>query len=636
MTETGFTRTEFTPHAGQVTSIKFGNDASKRMLGTCGDDRKLRVWDISRPGQSAVHTFDLNSSGSGLNFNSEDSVVTTGLQNGSVKIWDLESCNNTRTLAGHRAEVSAVEHYEFHQSTFLASASLASDIKLWDVRKRGVVQTYGDNATPISCLRFSPDGKFMVSGAQDGVIKIWDLRSGKNVETKENVDGEIHDIQFHPSEMLFAAASQDGHVYFFDFENYQLVSKTTKSANVPTAIRFAFGGDTLTALMGDVLAEFQWEPCAKRVNAYQLNNGKRGDLMLSQNKAITSGIKERRQVVVTVVEPGKIEKRKPRAQSTPKEKINKSLPSAINISQISSSRRPVRVPGTNSNQNNSKIDYSFQDNSIFAAVPKIPRSPRAVKVAPPKSKIREIKVESKAPPKTAPKVEPRVPTKLVPKIRQRPENDIPVEIHVGPVPIRMQPLDKQRPLAMVKPNNSMEIDPNQLKPIPARLDHQKPQGLLQVLQQSIEAKKVLRTRHNLLSATIGNGSIVNALRKSYADRGVMYDILSTSLLNPESWTLEFAVEAAQVANLLAQSSEVHHQKLSSTVLKHILTQFRQTLENNMKAPLGIGVDLSAEQRQRRCKDLLRLVDETRESFQPTQQNATTLKEIDFLLQGFQL
>ena len=66
----------------------------------------------------------------------------------------------------------------------------------------------------------------------------------------------------------------------------------------------------------------------------------------------------------------------------------------------------------------------------------------------------------------------------------------------------------------------------------------------------------------------------------------MYDLLSNLLSMPDAWTLELAVEAAQVASLLAQSSEAHHQKLSSTALKHILTHFRQTIEHSITGPVS--------------------------------------------------
>ncbi|CBY43495.1 unnamed protein product, partial [Oikopleura dioica] len=208
MNEEGITRTQFIPHSAPISALKFGNDASKCMLATCGEDRKLKIWDVSRAGQTAAHSFDLVSTGSGLNFNSEDSKVTTGLQNGTIKLWDLESCKDFRVLSGHRAEVTCVEHYEYHKSNYLASASMATDIKMWDIRKKGVLLTYGEHEAAVSCIRFSPDGRSMLSSDRDGIVKVWDLRSGKSVATKSDAAGEITDLQFHPSEMLFAASSQ--------------------------------------------------------------------------------------------------------------------------------------------------------------------------------------------------------------------------------------------------------------------------------------------------------------------------------------------------------------------------------------------------------------------------------------------
>lgn len=98
---------------------------SKCMLATCGEDRKLKIWDVSRAGQTAAHSFDLVSTGSGLNFNSEDSKVTTGLQNGTIKLWDLESCKDFRVLSGHRAEVCLFfDHYSLNSALRLLVLSI--------------------------------------------------------------------------------------------------------------------------------------------------------------------------------------------------------------------------------------------------------------------------------------------------------------------------------------------------------------------------------------------------------------------------------------------------------------------------------------------------------------------------------
>lgn len=53
-----------------------------------------------------------------------------------------------------RLKVTCVEHYEYHKSNYLASASMATDIKMWDIRKKGVLLTYGEHEAAVSCIRF--------------------------------------------------------------------------------------------------------------------------------------------------------------------------------------------------------------------------------------------------------------------------------------------------------------------------------------------------------------------------------------------------------------------------------------------------------------------------------------------------
>ena len=86
-------------------------------------------------------------------------------------------------------------------------------------------------------------------------------------------------------------------------------------------------------------------------------------------------------------------------------------------------------------------------------------------------------------------------------MKQRNENEIPVEIHVAPAPVHKS----KRPLAMVKPNNSMEIDPSLLaSPVQAQKTLQEPSHILELLEHSVEVKKVLKNRHLILEDCFRN------------------------------------------------------------------------------------------------------------------------------------
>lgn len=75
-----------------------------------------------------------------------------------------------RGFTGHRSNCSAVEFHPFGE--FLASGSSDTNLRIWDTRKKGCVQTYKGHSRGISTIKFSPDGRWVVSGGVDNLVKV--------------------------------------------------------------------------------------------------------------------------------------------------------------------------------------------------------------------------------------------------------------------------------------------------------------------------------------------------------------------------------------------------------------------------------------------------------------------------------
>lgn len=75
-----------------------------------------------------------------------------------------------RTLLGHKANICSLDFHPF--GSFVASGSLDTNIKLWDVRRKGCVFRYKGHTEAVRCLRFSPDGKWLASAADDHTVKV--------------------------------------------------------------------------------------------------------------------------------------------------------------------------------------------------------------------------------------------------------------------------------------------------------------------------------------------------------------------------------------------------------------------------------------------------------------------------------
>ncbi|GJU11045.1 katanin p80 WD40 repeat-containing subunit B1 homolog isoform X2 [Tanacetum coccineum] len=57
---------------------------------------------------------------------------------------------------------------DFHPfGEFFASGSLDTNLKIWDIRRKGCIHTYKGHTRGVNAIRFTPDGRSVVSGGED-------------------------------------------------------------------------------------------------------------------------------------------------------------------------------------------------------------------------------------------------------------------------------------------------------------------------------------------------------------------------------------------------------------------------------------------------------------------------------------
>lgn len=62
---------------------------------------------------------------------------------------------------------------DFHPfGEFFASGSLDTNLKIWDIRKKGCIHTYKGHTRGVNAIRFTPDGRWVVSGGEDNTVKV--------------------------------------------------------------------------------------------------------------------------------------------------------------------------------------------------------------------------------------------------------------------------------------------------------------------------------------------------------------------------------------------------------------------------------------------------------------------------------
>jgi katanin p80 WD40 repeat-containing subunit B1 len=61
----------------------------------------------------------------------------------------------------------------------VVSGSMDNTMKVWDVRSKQCIQTFMGHEKEVTCVRFSPDGRWVASSGKDGQFLVWDLVAGQ-------------------------------------------------------------------------------------------------------------------------------------------------------------------------------------------------------------------------------------------------------------------------------------------------------------------------------------------------------------------------------------------------------------------------------------------------------------------------
>ena len=85
---------------------------------------------------------------------------------------------------GHTDMVSSIDYN--NDGTIMASGSLDKLVKLWDVKSGKEVRTLSGNDGRIESVEFSPSGKFISAVLNSNQIKIWETATGKLISKIEN------------------------------------------------------------------------------------------------------------------------------------------------------------------------------------------------------------------------------------------------------------------------------------------------------------------------------------------------------------------------------------------------------------------------------------------------------------------
>jgi WD40 repeat protein len=185
---------------------------------------------------------------------SRTGAIATGYDDGSVKLWNMETREPSSVFKICDKEVLALSFSPDEQT--LAAGCSDGKIQLWRNQKPPI--TLNGHSGPVRSLVFSSDGK-LASGSEDKTVRVWDGITGQQLWVTDAHKDGILAVAFSSDAKKLASASKDKTVKLWDVSSAQKLVELIGHKFEVSAVAFSPDGKTV-ATGGEDKTIKLWDP----------------------------------------------------------------------------------------------------------------------------------------------------------------------------------------------------------------------------------------------------------------------------------------------------------------------------------------------------------------------------------------
>lgn len=167
-------------------------------------DGSITLWD-SRTGSKEYSLAGHSESVLALVVQVELGVLFSAGADSTVRLWNLETLQNTMVFEGHRGFVVGLHAIHIDSGTGLFSGSDDRTVKQWNTNSGACVHTYKGHKGPVNAI--VGDANHMYSGSSDGLLKVWNLETRRCIRTVEAHRDSIWSLSLLPDGRVISGST---------------------------------------------------------------------------------------------------------------------------------------------------------------------------------------------------------------------------------------------------------------------------------------------------------------------------------------------------------------------------------------------------------------------------------------------
>ncbi|WFD28785.1 60S ribosomal subunit assembly or modification protein [Malassezia nana] len=193
-----------------------------------GEDDAAWIWNTI-DGTEVAHLTGHTDSVVAVAFSHDGEMVATGGLDGRVRVWQRQGEGyHTWTFLTNLEGPSEIVWLTWHpRGPVLVAGASDTTVWMWKLPSGAEMNVFNGHTGSVTCGRFTPDGRRLVTGSDDGSLIVWDPASGaplaklKDSNTRFALDGGITSLAVSPDNKLIVVGGAAGGVRVVSIANIE-------------------------------------------------------------------------------------------------------------------------------------------------------------------------------------------------------------------------------------------------------------------------------------------------------------------------------------------------------------------------------------------------------------------------------
>ncbi|MHC5765564.1 MAG: protein kinase domain-containing protein [Nostoc sp.] len=227
-------------------------DLNRGILASGSWDNTIKLWDVNTGKEIRTltgHTNWVNS----VAFSPDGKFLASGSADCTIKLWQVHTGIEIQTFTGHSDPVSSVAYSPRTPATnsqdrqLVASGSNDYTIKLWQIYTSRNIYTLTGHSFFVNCIAFSKNGEIIASGSGDNTVKLWHVNTGREIRTLTGHSDSVWSVAFSQDGQFLASGSWDNTIKLWHIHSGTEISTLTGHSNYVRCVAFSPDGQTLVS-----------------------------------------------------------------------------------------------------------------------------------------------------------------------------------------------------------------------------------------------------------------------------------------------------------------------------------------------------------------------------------------------------